>query len=149
MAVIADILFPVDFSDNNGKVIPYVLEMAGIHQAGLHLLYVVRDMEHYAGFYVPHPNLTRLAADVAAGAERKMAEFRREAFSGLERVFTRVLIGDAASAIVSYAQEEGVDLIIMGTHGRKGLEHAIFGSVAEKVVKNSPVPVLTVNPQRL
>ena len=41
---------------------------------------------------------------------------------------------------LSYAQEEKIDLIIMGTHGRKGLEKALFGSVAEKVVKNSPVP---------
>ena len=43
-------------------------------------------------------------------------------------------------------QSEGVDLVIMGTHGRKGLERIIFGSVAERVVKNSPIPVLTVNP---
>ena len=46
-------------------------------------------------------------------------------------------------------ESEAIDLVVMGTHGYKGLEHAIFGSVAEKVVKNSAVPVLTINPYKL
>jgi nucleotide-binding universal stress UspA family protein len=57
-------------------------------------------------------------------------------------------LGDAAQEVLNYIQSEGIDLVIMGTHGRKGLEHIIFGSVAERVVKHSPVPVLTVNPYK-
>jgi nucleotide-binding universal stress UspA family protein len=57
-----------------------------------------------------------------------------------------VVLGDAAEEILNYAKTEGIDLIIMGTHGRKGIERIIFGSVAERVVKKSPIPVLTVNP---
>ena len=57
-----------------------------------------------------------------------------------------IILGDAAEEVLNYVQSEGIDLVIMGTHGRKGLEHIIFGSVAERVVKQSPVPVLTVNP---
>ena len=60
----------------------------------------------------------------------------------------RVVLGDPAEEILNYAQAEGIDLIIIGTHGRKGLERIIFGSVAERVLKKSPVPVLTVNPYR-
>ena len=48
--------------------------------------------------------------------------------------------------IVQHAEEKGIDLIITATHGRKGLDHVIFGSVAENVVRNAPVPVLTINP---
>jgi nucleotide-binding universal stress UspA family protein len=60
-----------------------------------------------------------------------------------------VVSGDAADEILKVIESEGIDLLIMGTHGRKGLEQVIFGSVAEKVVKKSPVPVLTINPYKL
>lgn len=143
-----NILFPVDFSENNRRVVPYVLDMAAAHGSTLHLLYVVRDLSHFAGFYVPHPNLDGMVKDVSEGAQRKMDEFRAAHFSGLNTT-AKVLVGDAADSIVAYARENLIDLIIMGTHGRRGLEHAIFGSVAEKVVKFSPVPVLTVNPHRI
>ncbi|MBR9984971.1 MAG: universal stress protein, partial [Desulfosarcina sp.] len=61
----------------------------------------------------------------------------------------RVLSGDAADEILKAIESENIDLIILGTHGRKGLEHVIFGSVAENVVKQSPVPVLPINPYKL
>jgi nucleotide-binding universal stress UspA family protein len=59
------------------------------------------------------------------------------------------MIGDAGEEIVRTAEKEGIDLIVMGTHGRKGLDRTLFGSVAGFVVKHSSVPVLTVNPYRL
>jgi nucleotide-binding universal stress UspA family protein len=55
-------------------------------------------------------------------------------------------LGDAAEEVLNYVRSEGIDLVIMGTHGRKGLEKVVFGSVAERVVQKSPVPVLTINP---
>ena len=64
--------------------------------------------------------------------------------------FKRVIVsGDPASKILETIESEDIDMVVLGTHGRKGLEHAIFGSVAENVVKKSPVPVLTVNPYKL
>ncbi len=63
-------------------------------------------------------------------------------------VKTHILTGDAAEEIINFAQKEGFDLILMGTHGRKGLDKVIFGSVAERVVKGAPCPVLTINPYR-
>jgi nucleotide-binding universal stress UspA family protein len=62
---------------------------------------------------------------------------------------TRVLRGDAAGEIIRYAQAEKIDLIVMGTHGRKGLDRTLFGSVAANVVKNSPLPVMVINPHRV
>lgn len=61
----------------------------------------------------------------------------------------RIVFGDPAQEILKSIESEGVDLVIMGTHGSKGLDKVFFGSVAETVVKKSPVPVLTVNPYRL
>ena len=58
----------------------------------------------------------------------------------------QVLIGYAAEEILTRANDEGADLIVMGTHGRKGIDRILFGSVAEKVVKNASMPVLTVRP---
>jgi nucleotide-binding universal stress UspA family protein len=57
--------------------------------------------------------------------------------------------GDASEQILSYVEDQKIDLIIMGTHGRKGMDKIIFGSVAERVVKSSPVPVLVVNPFKI
>ena len=61
----------------------------------------------------------------------------------------RIASGDPVTEILKTIESEGIDLVIMGTHGRKGLEHTMFGSVAENVVKKSPVPVLIVNPYKL
>ena len=59
-----------------------------------------------------------------------------------------MVIGDVAATINSFAEKEGMDMIVMGTHGYKGLEHALFGSVAERVIKMAPCPVLSINPYK-
>ena len=74
-----------------------------------------------------------------------MESFVAENFVGVEAK-GQVLIGYAAEEILNRAREEKVDLIVMGTHGRKGIDRILFGSVAEKVVKNADMPVLTVRP---
>jgi nucleotide-binding universal stress UspA family protein len=60
-----------------------------------------------------------------------------------------IVSGDPATKILASIEPEGIDLVVLGTHGRRGLEHTIFGSVAENVVKQSPVPVLVVNPHKV
>jgi nucleotide-binding universal stress UspA family protein len=84
-------------------------------------------------------------AEIVKGAERKLDEFVNDHFRGVSPK-AQVILGDAAEEILKYVRSEGIDLIIMGTHGRKGLEKIVFGSVAERVVQKSPVPVLTINP---
>jgi len=74
-----------------------------------------------------------------------MQQFVTENFEGVDAK-AEVVVGYAAEEIISIAEKEGADMIIMGTHGRKGIDRILFGSVAEKVVKNSPVPVLTIRP---
>jgi nucleotide-binding universal stress UspA family protein len=96
---------------------------------------------------VPHPSVSNFEAEIVKGAEQKMQEFTEEHLKG-DSYKAKVVMGDASEEILKYVESEDIDLVIMGTHGRKGLEHIIFGSVAERVVKKSPVPVLTVNPYR-
>jgi len=69
-----------------------------------------------------------------------------EAFFMTDSCKVKVAFGDPAGEVLKYVELEGIDLIIIGTHGKKGIERALFGSVANRVVKKSPVPVLTVNP---
>jgi len=140
-----NILFPVDLSEVSPKIVPYVKEMAAKFNGNIHLLFVARMLQHFTGIYVPHPSINKFEGEILQGAEKKLQEFVEDHFRGVSPK-ARVVLGDAADEILNYAQSEGVDLIIMGTHGRRGLERIIFGSVAERVVKNSQVPVLTVNP---
>ena len=89
--------------------------------------------------------MSNFESEIIKGAEKKVEEFVREHFQGFSPK-VKIILGDAAEEILNYVRSEGIDLVIMGTHGRKGLEKIVFGSVAERVVQKSPVPVLTVNP---
>lgn len=141
------ILFPVDLSEVSPKLVPYVKEMAVTFGAEVHLLFVARILQHFTSIYVPHPSVNKFEAEMVKGAEKRLQEFEDEHFP-VDSPKAQVVLGDPAAEILNYAQAEGIDLIIIGTHGRKGLEHIIFGSVAERVVKKSLVPVLTVNPYK-
>jgi nucleotide-binding universal stress UspA family protein len=85
--------------------------------------------------------------DLADQAEKHLEEWRGEAvrLAG-PGVRTQKAIGEPAAEIVSFARSAGVDLVVVGTHGRTGLEHALMGSVAERVVRRAHCPVLTVRP---
>jgi len=139
------ILFPVDLSEVSPKIVPYVKDMVATFDAEIHLLFVARILQHFTSIYVPHPSVNQFEAEVVRGAEKGLQEFVDEHFRA-DSPKAQVVLGDPAAEILNYAKAEGIDLIIIGTHGRKGLEHIIFGSVAERVVKKSLVPVLTVNP---
>ncbi len=140
------ILFPVDLTGASQGVVPYVAAMGTKFNAEIHLLYVGRIFEQLQSIYVPHPSIKQMETDILAGAAKKLGEFAEEFFETCPSCQKKVVIGETAEEIIDYAKKEKMDLIIMGTHGRKGLEKMLFGSVAEKVVRMSPVPVLCVNP---
>jgi nucleotide-binding universal stress UspA family protein len=139
------ILFPVDLSEVSPKIAPYVKEVASKFGAEVHLVFVARILEHFTSIYVPHPSVRSFEAEIVKGAEKKLNEFAKDHFKDFSPK-TKVILGDAAEEILKYVRSEGIDLVIMGTHGRKGLEKIVFGSVAERVLQKSPVPVLTINP---
>jgi len=140
------ILFPVDLSEASAKVAPFVTTMAEKCNSKVYLLFVARVLQHYAAMYVPDPSISRFEGEVLEGAEKRLYEFKDAHFSHVAETQVDVLLGEVAEEITRFAAEEKIDLIIMGTHGRKGLDKIVFGSVADRVVKTSPAPVMVVNP---
>ncbi len=147
MVAVKKILFPVDLSESSPKIVSWVKEVAIKYDAQVHLLFVVRAMEHYATIGVSASYILDLESAIVTEAEKSLKAFRETHFGDMP-VEAKVVNGYPPEEILNYAETQGIDLIIIGTHGRKGLERIIFGSVAEHVVKNSAVPVLTVNPYR-
>ena len=139
-----DILFPVDFTGSSVRVVPFVRNIAEKYDARVHVLHVVGDMG--GDLYVPGEAIISFMSEIRTLAENMMNDYLAEHFAGLEKVFGHILEGDPAEEILTFAREHGDTLIVMGTHGRKGLDRVVFGSVAENVVRKSSVPVMTVNP---
>jgi len=115
----------------------------------INLLFVARVFDHFASLYVPKSSINQLGKEILEGAEKKLYEFIDQYFKEYPGTKTAVVAGDASEEIINYVESQGIDLIIMGTHGRKGMDKALFGSVAERVVKTAPVPVLVVNPYKV
>jgi len=140
------ILFPVDLSEVSPKIVPEVIKMAGKLDAEIHLLFVTGTLEEYDTFYVPHPSLDGFEAELHRTGERRLIEFQQDYFGDYPYIRRAVLTGNPAEEILKYIKLAEIDMVIMGTHGRKGLDRMIFGSVAEQVVKESSVPVMSINP---
>ena len=146
MSMFKRILCPVDFSDASGAIARTAREFALKFDAGVLVVYVAPSMIQYEIFDLPAASLPQLVGDIVSGAEKTMADFVTKHFEGV-RATGKVVSGDAAEAIVNLAEADKADIIIMATHGRQGLNRLLFGSVAEKVVKTSPVPVMTLRPE--
>ena len=138
------ILVPCDFADLSRKAGDMGLEIAQSSRVPLVLLHVFQiPTAIYTGMApMPVPDYTELVEKAAQSALRD--EAARLQGKGVE-VLTLFKVGVAWEEIIGAAQRLDVGLIVMGTHGRRGLPRAIMGSVAEKVVRLSPVPVLTIH----
>ena len=136
-----DVLLPTDGSAGMDRVIEEAVGLAERHDATLHALYVVNTA-----------SLSNLPLEASMDAvSDSLREEGRTALAEVERLVddrvpleSATVEGSPAREIVDYATETGVDLIVMGTHGRSGVDRLLLGSVAERVVRRSPVPVLTV-----
>jgi nucleotide-binding universal stress UspA family protein len=137
---------PIDFSDASRAAMEVAADLARRGAAELLLLhaYPVPGYTFPDGSVVASPKMLQ---DLADGAQRHLDEWRAlaEGF-GAPRVETAKEAGEPAAEIVAFARDRGVDLLVLGTHGRTGLEHALMGSVAERVVRKAHCPVLTVRP---
>ena len=143
------ILFPVDLSESSEKIVPEVQALVKKLESQIHLLFVARVFDYFGSIYVPAPSITTLEKDIIDGAEKRIDEFVDQYFSDYPDTKAAVVTGDATEEIIKYIESQGIDLVIMGTHGRKGMDKIIFGSVADRVVKTAPVPVLVVNPHKV
>ncbi|MFO7666186.1 MAG: universal stress protein [Desulfobacterales bacterium] len=143
------ILLPVDLSESSPKIVPFATDIAEKFGSKIHILFVARVFQYFASIYVPHPSINKFENEIAEGARKSLEEFTKKYFKNPESITTAVVKGDAAEQIIKYIEEKGIDLLIMGTHGRKGLDKVVFGSVAEKLSKTAPVPILLINPYKI
>ena len=149
MEDIKKILFPVDLSEVSSKIVPWVYTVVAKFDAEVHLLFVARTFQYYSYGYVDPKSIVSIEEQLIKGGERKIDEFSSSYFAEYPDCKTVVVLGDAVEEILRYINKEEINLVIMGTHGRKGLKHVLLGSVADRVIKMSPVPVLTINPYRV
>lgn len=150
MIRIKNVLVATDFSEPSTVALDYGRELARTYEAKLHVLHVVEDLRwRYATDMAPTA-LVGIQEDLETSARARlddlMTDEDRNQLRGRAVAITAVA---PSEAVVTYAKAEAVDVIVMGTHGRSGVAHLFMGSVAERVVRLAPCPVLTVrHPER-
>lgn len=148
MIQLKKILFPTDLSDAAAEAQLYACSLAEQYGAELHVLSVVQDVSLVSPdpsnpWMIPASSLD----EVKVSVQQALEKIPDATWSTGKTVVRTVRTGIPFLEIIRYAQEQDVDLIVLGTHGRTGLVHVLLGSVAEKVVRKAPCPVLTVHPQ--
>jgi nucleotide-binding universal stress UspA family protein len=150
MIVLKTILVATDFSEPSDAALAYGRELARTFRAQLVVVHVAENLVTFGGadgFVALEPDLQR---DLAAAAKRRLAALISA--EDVEQLSARTVLltsNTTAASITDYAKEANVDLIVIGTHGRGGIAHLLMGSVAERVVRTAPCPVLTVrHPER-
>jgi len=138
------ILVAVDFSDSSDNAFQMALAMAQKFSAKLMILHVINEPIDLRGFYVPHISFDKLEEEIEEGAKKLMESFCRQHTGDFENYQSLIVPGMPFDEIIKQAEKYSVELIVLGTHGRTGLDHVLFGSTAEKVVRKSKIPVLTV-----
>ena len=142
------VLFPTDFSEYSVQALPYALAMAEDYGAELHVLHVIPTPEWSLQFETVTPILdASFFEELEKSARERIEEVVPADVRRRIQVTLAIRQGTAFLEIVRYAKEEQIDLITIATHGHTGLRHALFGSVADKVVCKAPCAVLSVRPR--
>ncbi len=146
MIKLQKILCPIDFSENSLEALRYAAHTALKENATVYLIHIVdsRVYDYGGPIYEPVMPAMKPVIDQASKDQLrdKLLEKVPKEIEG--RVETVVSFGVPFVEIIKAARDYDIDLIIMGTHGRSGISHMLIGSVAEKVVRKAPCPVLTV-----
>ncbi|MGE4092751.1 MAG: universal stress protein [Candidatus Binatia bacterium] len=140
---IKKILVPTDFSDHAEHALSWALGLAADCKATVVVFNAAPPMSSFAfPESVYYPDLARMEREVIADAESRVAEFATKHGGSAVHIETLVALGEPVWEICQAAEREQVDLIVMGSHGRTGFSHVLLGSVAERVVRHAPCPVL-------
>lgn len=135
------ILFPTDFSDHAAYAQRFAQSLAKQYGADLHIIHVVQLYTYVVDFGM---DSTVQYQSVQASLQQLLDDLLDELAGEPYSVSGELIQGDPVKEIVRVAREDNSDLIVLGTHGRSALEHVLLGSVAEKVVRKAPCPVLSV-----
>lgn len=140
------ILFCTDFSENSHYAFTYALHLARTHRSKLLILHVSPEavFPEQLTIYLPSEKVEELWASQKEANHQEIKTNYLHKMEGFDNYQVLVKEGEPFLEIIRTAKEESADLIVMGTHGRTGLDHIFFGSTAERVVRKSPCPVLTI-----
>ncbi len=140
----AVIVFPTDFSDVSVSALPWAIKMAGSANAKIHCVYVVEEPQIYSTLDMGAVAIPT-TGELVESAETRMQAFVSQHLKGAPHGHaSKILIGHASTAIVDYASEVHAEIIVMTTHGYRGVKHVLLGSTAEDVLRRANCPVLTV-----
>jgi nucleotide-binding universal stress UspA family protein/CheY-like chemotaxis protein len=138
------ILVPTDFSEHARQALLTAREIAASYHARLQLLHVVEPMNYPAFYMAERISYLNIVPDITAKSSQALKTLITQEVGNKVETESHVIQGPAAHDIVEFAKREASDLIVIATHGLTGLEHLLLGSVAEKVIRRAPCPVLTV-----
>ena len=143
--VLKKILCPTDFSENSEHAMKYALALATLSQAQLELFHVVEPIAYPQSTELFEPVLdeVELTMKMEAAYQKQLEDQVAALKAEYPKIAGKLVTGNTFLEIIQAARDE-VDMIVMGTHGRTGLAHVLIGSVAERIVREAPCPVLTV-----
>jgi nucleotide-binding universal stress UspA family protein len=142
MELIKSIMVPIDFSEYSKSALKYAIDFAKQFHAKIYLIYVVEPIIYPADFSMGQVAIPSADLDLQSRANEELINLAKTIGSGITSE-TIIKTGKPFVEIIDSAKENDVDLIIIATHGHTGVEHLLFGSTAEKVVRKAPCPVLT------
>ena len=143
---IKKILCPTDFSENSEYALKYALALATLSQADLQLFHVVEPITYPQSteFFEPVLDEVELMMKMETAFQQQLEDQVTTLKAKYPKIKGKLVTGNTFLEIIQAARDDDVDMIVMGTHGRTGLAHVLIGSVAERVVREAPCPVLTV-----
>jgi nucleotide-binding universal stress UspA family protein len=140
---IKKVLVPIDFSDYSKSSLRYAVNFAKQFNAEIFLIYVVEPVIYPPDFSMGQIAIPSVNAEWDERAREELKNLAKTEIPEGVKVKTILKNGKPFLEIIDTASEENIDLIIIATHGHSGVEHILFGSTAEKVVRKAPCPVLT------
>ncbi|MFO7784371.1 MAG: universal stress protein [Thermodesulfobacteriota bacterium] len=146
MPTVKKVLFPMELVELTREIAPWVDLTARRFEAEVHVLHVIPDPGYWGVAYAMSPSHFDDEPALIHKAEKRAGDFCEEHLAKDLNVSIKAVVGDPAEEILRYIEAESISMVVIGTHARRGLERVFFGSVADRIVKSSPVPVLSVNP---
>ena len=141
---VTKVLWPTDFSNSAEKALPYVTSLTEKYQAEIHVLYVIEDIAHHESWYgdFDRSRVEKLMEWAEKSATKRLEQVCEKYLNSCPLYIKHIAVGDPAQEILKLIDKEKVDMVVMTSSGEKGLYR--FGSVTEKVVKHSSVPVTVI-----
>jgi len=140
-----NILVPIDFSDGSNLALSTALDYAKTLNSKIHLLHIIQPISYPIGMEIAHYNFSDVEKDMIDTSRKNLKDLIKDPMYSQISFEIVVLNGTSSSnSIIQYSIENNIDMICIATHGSSGLEHFLFGSTTEKVLRKAECPVLVV-----